>query len=143
AAVVSIVRPSRLAPLAPQDEVCSTSIPHPEVRAERASKDASQRKTRASLPARVSQYQFSNAWEAPVLSHSAFKSVRSGVLQVFKRGLRLGDQRGESLRLVDRHVGQHLAVDLDAGLVEAVDEAAVGEAVLAHRCVDALDPQGA
>ena len=32
---------------------------------------------------------------------------------------------------------------LDAGLVEAVDKSAVGHAVLAHRRVDALDPQSA
>src|SRR5690606_27491339 len=77
------------------------------------------------------------------LSYSALKSVRRGVLEILKRSLRLRHQSGESLRLMDGHVGQHLAVDLDAGLVQAVDEAAVGQAVLTHRSVDALDPQGA
>src|SRR5690606_4047162 len=36
-----------------------------------------------------------------------------------------------------------LAIDLDARLVQAVDEAAIGQAVLAGSRVDALDPQGA
>src|SRR5690606_7498803 len=49
----------------------------------------------------------------------------------------------ECLRLVDREIRQHLAVDLDAGLVEAVDEAAIGQAVLADSGVDALDPERA
>src|SRR5690606_2061032 len=40
-------------------------------------------------------------------------------------------------------VGKHLAVDFDAGLVQAVDEAAVGQAMLADGSVDALDPQSA
>ena len=39
--------------------------------------------------------------------------------------------------------GQHLAVHLDAGLLQPGDEARVGQAVLAHRGVDALDPQAA
>jgi hypothetical protein len=44
---------------------------------------------------------------------------------------------------MDRHVGQNLAVDFDAGLVQTVDEAAVGQAGLADGSVDALDPEGA
>src|SRR5690606_16766529 len=38
---------------------------------------------------------------------------------------------------------QDLAVQLDAGLAQAVDELGVGEAFGAGRGVDALDPQGA
>src|SRR5207302_5774495 len=38
---------------------------------------------------------------------------------------------------------EHLAVDLDSGLAQAVDDAAVGEPVQARRGVDARDPQGA
>src|SRR5690606_35082657 len=38
---------------------------------------------------------------------------------------------------------QVLAVDLDAGLVQAVDQLAVGEPVLARGGVDARDPQAA
>jgi hypothetical protein len=104
---------------------------------------ANKEKPAPALPARVSQYQFSNAWEALVRPDSALKSVRGAVLQIGERLLGLGDQRSECLRLVDRHVGQHLAVDLDAGLVQAVDQAAIGQAVLAGGGVDALDPERA
>src|SRR5262245_3679102 len=51
-------------------------------------------------------------------------------------------QRLEPRGILDGKVGQHLAVDGNAGLVEAVDKAPVGHAVLAHRGIDALDPQG-
>jgi hypothetical protein len=44
---------------------------------------------------------------------------------------------------VDGHVGQHLAIDLDAGLAETVDQAAIGQAVLSRGGVDTLDPQRA
>src|SRR5690606_35702588 len=44
---------------------------------------------------------------------------------------------------MDGHVRQNLAVDLDTSLVQTVDETAVGQAMLACRCVDALDPQSA
>src|SRR3954453_15296246 len=40
-------------------------------------------------------------------------------------------------------VGEHLAVHLDAGLVEAVDEFGIGHALLARGGVDAGDPQAA
>ena len=39
-----------------------------------------------------------------------------------QRGLGLFDDRLERRRLVDREIGQHLAVDLEAGLGEPVDE---------------------
>src|SRR6266481_2825202 len=55
----------------------------------------------------------------------------------------LGHQSFEGLGLPDREIGQNLAVDLDAGALEAADKSAVGEPVLAHGGVDALDPQGA
>src|SRR6266478_9640067 len=55
----------------------------------------------------------------------------------------LGHQSFEGLGLPDREIGQHFAVDLDAGALEAVDKSAVGQPVLAHRGVDALDPQPA
>jgi hypothetical protein len=45
--------------------------------------------------------------------------------------------------ITDRQVGQDLAVDLDAGLVEAGNEAVVGEAVLATGGVDAGYPEAA
>src|SRR5690606_16929880 len=80
---------------------------------------------------------------AAALSYCALKLVRRGVLEVLKGGLRLGDQCAECLRLVDREVGKNLTVDLDASLVQAVNEAAVGQAVLTDSSIDALDPQSA
>ena len=53
------------------------------------------------------------------------------------------DQRLEARGVLDGEIGQHLAVDLDPGLVQAVDKSSVGEPVLAHRRVDALDPERA
>src|SRR6266850_3523478 len=40
-------------------------------------------------------------------------------------------------------IGEHLAVDLDVGALQARHECAVGHAELAHRSVDARDPQRA
>src|ERR1700739_2096416 len=57
--------------------------------------------------------------------------------------LDLADDRLEGRRLVDREIGEHLAVDGDAGLVEARDETAVIEAEGTHRGIEALDPQSA
>src|SRR5687768_12327234 len=55
----------------------------------------------------------------------AFKLVRrAGILEVLESLLGGFDERAECCRLMDGHVGQNLAVDLDASLVEAVDEAA-------------------
>src|SRR4051812_44506050 len=47
----------------------------------------------------------------------------------------------EGLGVADGDVGQHLAVELDAGELQAVDERAVAHAVLARGGVDADDPQ--
>ena len=44
---------------------------------------------------------------------------------------------------MDGEVAQNLAVDRDARSGEPGDKSAVGEAMLAHGGVDALDPQGA
>ena len=44
---------------------------------------------------------------------------------------------------MDGEVGEDLAVDFDASLVQAVDEAAVGQAEFADGSVDTLDPQSA
>ena len=48
-----------------------------------------------------------------------------------------------SRRLGDREIGENLAVDLDPRHDKAGDKARVGQPVLAHRRVDALDPQRA
>src|SRR5919202_1528889 len=50
-------------------------------------------------------------------------------------------QRGEGGRLVDGQLGQHAAVELDAGELEALHEPVVGHVVLAGRGVDAGGPQ--
>src|SRR5918992_364615 len=47
----------------------------------------------------------------------------------------------EGLRVAHGDVGQHLAVDLDTGLLQAVHELAVRHALLASGGVDADDPQ--
>src|SRR5262249_16006710 len=105
---------------------------------------APERKTRASpASAGFPNQQSFEAWESGRLGDGAFKRLRGSVLQIFERDLELADQRAERRRLVDGHVGQHLAIDLDAGLVEAVDETAVGDPLLVHRRIDALDPQRA
>ena len=64
---------------------------------------------------------------------SSTKSPRAagafGVQQneLFQSSLRDLDQRGKSLGVVDGHVGEHLAVELDASLVEAIHEHGVGQ----------------
>lgn len=49
----------------------------------------------------------------------------------------------ESLGVVEGEVGQHLAVDLDASLVDEAHELGVAQVVHTGCGVDALDPQGA
>src|SRR5690606_36251687 len=51
------------------------------------------------------------------------------------------DQRPEGLGDVHGQVSEDLAVDLDLGPLEAVDEAAVGQALLPRGGVDPGDPQ--
>src|SRR5436305_2241178 len=62
---------------------------------------------------------------------------------LLQRAFRLGDDRAERFRLVHRDVGEHFAVERDAGEVQRVDELAVGQPLGADRGVDALDPQSA
>src|SRR3954451_134486 len=49
----------------------------------------------------------------------------------------------ERLGVADGHVREHLAVELDAGRLQAVHELAVRHALLARRRVDADDPEAA
>src|SRR5262249_3451247 len=58
-------------------------------------------------------------------------------------GFGLFSDRLESRRLVDGEIRQHLAVDNNARLGEAVDKSAVGHAERTHSGVDALDPERA
>ena len=53
------------------------------------------------------------------------------------------DDSLESLGIVEGEVGKDLAVDLDTGLRQLVDELAVVHIVLAHGGVDTDDPQAA
>src|SRR4051812_11643575 len=62
---------------------------------------------------------------------------------LYQRLLGLADQLREGRRLLAGQVREHLAVDLDAGLLDAVHELRVGETVLTHAGIDALDPQAA
>src|SRR3984957_7810863 len=53
------------------------------------------------------------------------------------------DELLKRARDLDRDIREHLAIHLDASLLEAVHELVVCKAVLAGRSVDARDPQGA
>ena len=58
-----------------------------------------------------------------------------------KSGLGLLDDGLESLRIGDSQLGESATIQLDAGKVQALDEAVVGDAFGADGSVDALDPQ--
>lgn len=47
----------------------------------------------------------------------------------------------ESVRIADRHISQHLAVELNVRLLHAVNKPAVAEAVQAGCRINASDPQ--
>jgi hypothetical protein len=55
----------------------------------------------------------------------------------------LGDlyELGECVRILDRHLGEHLAINFDLGGFQPGDELAVGRPVLAGRSVDTGDPE--
>src|SRR6185312_2653998 len=75
---------------------------------------------------------------SPLDSHHIVSGRRSSG----QRGLRFFGDRAKRLDVVHGDVGQHLAVDRDAGLQQAVDQAAVGQAELTGRRIDTHDPQG-
>ena len=58
-----------------------------------------------------------------------------------ERRLDLVEDGLETHRIVVGDRGENLAVHLDPGLFQAVDKSRVGQAVLTHRGVDALDPK--
>ena len=68
---------------------------------------------------------------------------RSGAGSGAPAALALSATLGEGRRLARGELGEPLAVELDAGGLEAAHEHAVGEAVLARGGVDADDPQAA
>ena len=54
---------------------------------------------------------------------------------------RNGDDLGEGGRIPYRHVGKHLAIDINPGLIKAVDEPAIGETMLTGSGINTDDPQ--
>src|SRR4051812_48548676 len=76
-------------------------------------------------------------WEQP----DAMLRLKQTSRGLWQRGLRLFDDRLECGRLVDREIGQHLAIDGDLGPGEPVDKSAVGETEGTHGCVQSLNPQ--
>src|SRR5215831_11316727 len=88
-----------------------------------------------------------SAHASTAASASCVRAVRSAKSRPpsadAESGLRLLRERTEGRRVVHRDVGEHLAVDLHAGLVQSVDDAAVGKAVDTRRRVDARDPERA
>src|SRR4029077_17443424 len=58
-------------------------------------------------------------------------------------GLDLSGELREGRLVGPRKIRQHLAIDLDGRLLQAVHERRVGHPVLAHGGVDPRDPQGA
>ena len=71
----------------------------------------------------------------------AVERFRGGLDQRLpQRRLRLPHDLRKARRIVIGDRRQHLAVDLDACLVQPVDKAAIGQAMFPHRRVDALDP---
>src|SRR5215472_16180428 len=74
----------------------------------------------------------------------AVRSAKSGLPSAHAEGgLCLLRQRTKGRRVVHRDVSEYLAVDLHAGLVQSVDDAAVREAIDTRRRVDARDPERA
>src|SRR6266850_4816304 len=79
---------------------------------------------------------------AMTTSKASQKHQRSDALRR-QRGLGLFSDCLERRRFVDGEIRQHLAVDRDARLGEAVDKDAVGHAERTYRGIEALDPERA
>ena len=67
----------------------------------------------------------------------------SGLFLRLQRGLCLCRNLGKDGLVLDRDVGEHLAVNPDIGRLQALDEAVVGHALRAHGSVEAGDPESA
>ena len=74
---------------------------------------------------------------------AVFSSCRPSEGLSCQSSLRLFNHGCEGGGFADCDVAQHFAVDLDAGLQQAVDEDRIGHVMLTGCCVDALDPQSA
>src|SRR5271157_639864 len=66
----------------------------------------------------------------------------SGMGGLCRGGLRLLAQRRKPSRILDRQIGKDLAVQLDAGLLQAADELAVTGSVQLGGSADAHNPDG-
>src|SRR5690606_23729393 len=80
---------------------------------------------------------------SPVRDSTATPAMRRnrGASGGFQLRLGLFTDGAKRRCIVHGEFGQHLAVDLDAGLQQAVDQPAVRQAVLTGRRIDAGDPQ--
>lgn len=63
-------------------------------------------------------------------------SARQASLGLFR-------QQGERGLVIDRDIGQNLAVDCHSSLIQAVDHSAVGQTAFTRGGIDACNPQGA
>src|SRR5580692_7059240 len=121
-----------LADSAPRAFSCSVSVPF-----------LPSQRTRTSSSAASSLHAAISASARPV------RAVRSDKTRPFRgsgdteSGLGLLGDRAKRRHVVHGEVGEHLAVDLDSGLVQAVDDAAVGKAIGPCCRIDARDPQRA
>src|SRR6516164_424103 len=98
-------------------------------------------RTRASSSAARSPHAATSASASCVRT---VRSAKSGLPSADPEGgLCLLRERTERRGVVHRDIGEHLAVDLDAGFVQSVDDATVGESVDTRRRVDARDPERA
>ena len=66
-----------------------------------------------------------------------------GFRLVCEGDFRLGDEFFDSGWIVDRHVGEYLAVEFDFEVFQSFDEAIVGEALGTDSGADPGDPEGA
>src|SRR5580704_12798056 len=116
---------------APSACSCSVSVPFfPSHRTRTSSNDA-----RSPRPATSS----SACWMSEVRSCNTYL-LSSGDSE---SGLRLLRDRAKRVDIVYGDIGEHLAVDLDSSLQEAVDDPAIAQTVDARSSVDTRDPQSA
>src|SRR4029077_13541750 len=64
-----------------------------------------------------------------------------GASSRLRAATRDGDQFAERLRIANGQIGKHLAIDVDAGQLEAVHELVVGHPLAARRRIDPGDPE--
>src|SRR5262245_20808742 len=84
-------------------------------------------------------------WVAPrrVVASRVVKKTASGAGRGLCRALHLLGEAGKRRRARNGKLRQALAIERDTGILQAVDQLPVGEAVLTRRGVDPDDPQPA